>query len=168
MKILFSILFLTLFSVFSFAQQAKEKTEPVIVAGKGWGVVSLNAKRKVVEKVLGKGEGRERNKALEDVYFREYPEKGVQVSYRHKDDKVEAIFFYNKQRRYEQFTTPAIKTDKGISWSSSPEEVIQAYGKPKNDFNDDDRGGTWRRIVFNGIDFRFENNVMVRIGLPGD
>jgi len=57
----------------------------------------------------------------------------------------------------------SVKTDKGIDWNSSPEEVIKAYGKPAEDYS----GPGWRRMVFDGIDFRFENGVMVRIGIPG-
>jgi hypothetical protein len=74
-----------------------------------------------------------------------------------------AIFFYNKQHRYENLATPPVKTEKGIDWSASPEQVKKAYGKPKEKYI----GRDWRRIVFEGIDFRWENGVLVRIGIPG-
>ena len=164
MKILFSILFLTLFSTLVFAQESKTQTDTAIVAGKGWGKVQVDAKRKDVEAILGKGEGSEGFKALDGVYFREYPEMGVQVSYTHKEDKVVAIFFYNKQHRYENMAMSPVKTDRGIDWSATYKQVKKAYGKPKEDYG----GKGWRRVVFEGIDFRFENDVMVRIGIPGD
>lgn len=136
-----------------------------IVAGKGWNKVVRGATREVVESVLGNGEGEERNKMLKDVYFREYPESGIQVSYQNSTNTVEAIFFYNKQHRYESFQTPPLKTDIGIDWNSSPKDVLKAYGKPVGDYKGDNPGDTWRRIEYKGIDFRFENGKMVRIGI---
>jgi hypothetical protein len=162
MKILFSILFLTLFSSLAFSQERKIQSDALIVAGRGWGKVQVDAKKEDVETVLGKGKGEEGHKALDGVYFREYPEMGIQVSYTHKEDKVVSIFFYNKQRRYENMATSPVKTEKGIDWSATYKQVKKAYGKPKEDFS----GEGWRRVVFEGIDFRFENDVMVRIGVP--
>jgi hypothetical protein len=46
--------------------------------------------------------------------------------------------------------------------------VKKAYGQPTAKFSGTDSGGTWKRLVFDGIDFRFENEKMVRIGVPGD
>jgi hypothetical protein len=132
-----------------------------VVAGEGWGAVRLNAARRDVESILGRGRNRSK---YDDVYFIDFEEAGVQISFRNDDHKVEAIFFYNRQLRYENFGVFDGKTDKGISWASSAEEVIKAYGAPKNDYS----GPGWRRLVFNGIDFRFENNKMVRIGIPGN
>ena len=88
------------------------------------------------------------------------------IRFAESSHKVNAIFFYNKQRRKEHFATSAGKTSKGIDWNSTEAGVIEAYGQPKEDYS----GGfpiTWRRMIFEGIDFRFENNVMVRIGIPG-
>ena len=144
------------------AQKAQNGLEPSVVAGKGWGEVQLGARRGTVEAVLGKGVGEEGNKALEDVYFRDYPEIGIQVSYTNKEDRVAAIFFYNKHRD-EHLVAAPVKTDKGIDWSASPQQVKDAYGKPKENYIDK----SWRRMVFEGIDFRFENEVLVRIGIPG-
>ncbi|MEZ5427095.1 MAG: hypothetical protein R2747_12570 [Pyrinomonadaceae bacterium] len=163
MKIFFSILFLTLFSTLAFAQETKSQSDTVIVAGKGWGKVQVDANRKDVEAILGKGEGSEGSEYLDGVYFREYPEMGIQVSYTHKQNKVVAIFFYNKQHRYENMTTAPVKTNKGIDWSANYKQVKKAYGKPKENYS----GDGWRRVVYEGIDFRFENDVMVRIGIPG-
>ncbi len=162
MKILFSILLLTLFSAFSFAQQAKEETDSVLVAGKGWGVVSLKAKRKTVEAKLGEGEN---GRKYDDVYFVDYPKKGLQISYTNKKDEAYTIFFYNNQKRYERFVTSSVKTDKGISWTSQPEDILKAYGKPKNDFKDDSGNNAWRRLEYDGIDFLFELGELKRIGI---
>jgi hypothetical protein len=128
-----------------------------------WGDVRLGASKKTIEKVLGNFPEID---PVGDVYFVDYSEKGIQLSFATKTNKVNAIYFYNKQRRYEHFATFAGKTSKGINWNSTEAEVIEAYGHPKEDYS----GGfpvIWRRMVFEGIDFRFENNVMVRIGIPG-
>ena len=61
MKILFSILFITLISTLAFAQESKNQNDALIVAGKGWGKVQVDAKREDVEAILGKGEGEEGN-----------------------------------------------------------------------------------------------------------
>lgn len=160
MKISLIIILLTFFPVFGGGNQAKPDSEPVIVAGKGWGKVAMGNKRTLVESVVGSGVQRSK---YDDVYFFDYPAQGIQISYFNKDDTVSAIFFYNKQRRYEHFAMASVKTDKGIGWNSTPEDVIKAYGKPAEDYS----GEGWRRMVFDGIDFRFENGVMVRIGIPG-
>src|SRR5881394_3738338 len=110
MKILFSLLLLIFFTVISFAQQTEKETETVPVTEKGWDTVSLGAKRATIEEVIGKGQNRSK---YEDVYFVDYPEKGIQISYTNKEDKAYTIFFYNNQKRYENFVTPSIKTDKG-------------------------------------------------------
>jgi hypothetical protein len=55
--------------------------------------------------------------------------------------------------------------EKNINWQSPIDEVKTAYGKPVEEFLGKDSGGTWNRIVFDGIDFRFENGQMVRISV---
>jgi|ERR1043165_281536 hypothetical protein len=160
MKRLFAFWFLILICGAVLAQQSEDTSEPLIVAGKGWGKVSLGVERKTVESVIGEGQNRSR---YDDVYFIDYPAKGIQISYNNKDNTLTNVYFYNRQRRYENFTTFQGKTDKGVDWNSSPNDVIKAYGKPKEDYKDEG----WRRTVFDGIDFRWENGVMVRIGIPG-
>jgi hypothetical protein len=139
------------------------KNYDVVVAGKGWGKIQVGASRTAVESVLGQGTGEEANKNLDGVYFREYDDKGIQVSFTNKDDKIVAIFFYNKQHRYERMAVAPVRTEKGIGWQSSYEDVKRAYGKAYGDYSQ----GDWRRIVFDGIDFRFEKGALVRIGIPG-
>lgn len=162
MKIFYSLLLVIFFTALSFAQQMKEETEPVLIAGKGLETVSLGVKRDSIEEVLGNGENRSK---YEDVYFVDYPKKGIQISYTNKEDKAFTIFFYNNQKRYENFTTLSVKTDRNISWSSSPEEIIKAYGKPKNDFKDESGNNLWRRLEYKGIDFLFEFGELKRIGI---
>jgi hypothetical protein len=52
---------------------------------------------------------------------------------------------------------------KGIDWNSTIDDVKNLYGHPSEDFLDGNSG----RLVFPGIDFRFENGKLVRIGIPG-
>jgi len=164
MKVLITFVLVTVLSALAVGQTQNDAKGELIVAGVGWGPVTVNAERATVEKRLGKGEGSEGSEYLDGVYFREYPDFGMQVSYTHKGNKVVAIFFYNKQHRYENMATAPVKTDKGIDWNATYKEVKKAYGKPKEDYH----GDNWRRVVFKGIDFRFENEVMVRIGIPGN
>lgn len=146
----------------AFGPQADDSSEQLVIAGRGWGKVSVGTERKSVESVTGDGENRSN---FDDVYFIDYPKKGIQISYNNTDNRVHAIFFYNRQQRYEHFASFKGKTDKGIDWKSTPADVIKAYGKPKEDH--EGPGWGWRRLAFEGIDFRFENGTMVRIGIPG-
>lgn len=163
MKIIVVLVSILIFSSLALGQESKDSSSDAIVAGVGWGTVSVNSDRTAVEERLGKGEGSEASEYLDGVYFREYPEFGIEVSYTHKGNKVVAIFFYNKQRRYEKMATAPVKTDKGVGWETTYKVLKRIYGKPKEDHH----GDNWRRVVYEGIDFRFENDVMVRIGIPG-
>jgi hypothetical protein len=146
-----------------FTSKTSEKVEPVLITENGWGKVVVGAKRKVIEAVLGKG-GHDGHK-YEDVYFVEYPQKGVQISYINKRDEAHAIFFYNKQTYYSDFVTAPVKTDKGITWDSSPEDIIEAYGKPPRDFRDETGNNAWRRLEYDKIDFLFQQGRMTRISV---
>lgn len=156
------LLFLLLGAASTKAQDSKENR---IIVGKGWGDVSLGAKRKVVDKLLGKfvTDGR----VYDDVYFVDYLSKGIQVSFNSKANTVHAIYFYNKQFREQHFAVFQGKTEKGIHWKSTLDEVLTAYGKPINHYSGDGFAGPWHRLVYEGIDFRFESEVLVRIGIPG-
>jgi hypothetical protein len=46
--------------------------------------------------------------------------------------------------------------------------VKKAYGQPSAEFSGTYEEVAWKRLVFEGIDFRFENGKMVRIGIPGN
>jgi hypothetical protein len=144
-------------------QKTKEESEPVLIAGKGFGRVVLGAKRKDIEAALGSGEFD--GSKYDDVYFIEYPKEGIQISYTNKTDEAYAIFFYNKQKYYGNFITAPIKTDKDITWSSTPEDVIKAYGKPPRDFSNDTGNSLWRRLEYDQIDFLFERGRMTRISI---
>ncbi len=160
MERLFALWLLILICGTAFAQESENKPEQLIVAGKGWGTVSLGVDRKTVESAIGEGQNLNQ---FNDVYFIDYPAKGIQISYKTSDDTIRNVYFYNGQLMYENFDTFQGTTDKGIDWKSSPQDVIKAYGKPKKDF----KGDGWRRLVFKGIDFRWEDGEMVRVGIPG-
>ena len=72
------------------AHQSENTSEPLIVAGKGWGKVSLGVDRKTVESVIGEGEKRSE---FDDVYFVDYPSKGIQISYNNGDNTLHNVYF---------------------------------------------------------------------------
>ena len=159
-------LLLVLLLTVSFAHLGRDKRQPQIVAGEGWGAVRLNATRSSVESVIGKGE----NLGSLSILYRyslDYTDFGISIQFSSYDHTVQVIYFFNKERGSERFHVFAGETAKGINWSSSEDQLLRAYGKPKFDFEGKDKDGTWRRLVFDGIDFRFENNRLVRIGVPG-
>ena len=154
------------------AQSGLAKTEcrddsgqPRIVAGEGWGVVRIGAAFQTVDDFLGDGQS---GNSYSDVHFKDYAAKGVQVSFENANNKVHAIYFYNGQQNSEESGKFCGRTDNGINWQSSFDDVKKAYGQATAEYSGTDPGGTWQRLVFAGIDFRFENGKLVRIGVPGN
>ncbi len=156
-----------LFALCSFALSCavgnEENPEPSIIAGRGWGKIVIGASKNKVSAALGKGKIFAK---YDDVYFVDYPEKGIQISFESDKNTVYAIFFYNKQRGSKRFASFKGKTSTGIDWNSSVKDVIKAYGKPLREYEGNKDNIKWRRLVFKGIDFRFENEKMVRISVP--
>jgi hypothetical protein len=143
---------------------SQEQAEATIVADYGWGQVHIGATKQELDAILGEGNSPQK---FGTVYFVDYPSIGLQISFSSSDNKVHAMFFYNKQKGSEQFATFFGKTSVGIDWNSSVEQVIEAYGQPHDDIQSTRSGISMRRLVFDGIDFRYENDKMVRIGVPG-
>jgi hypothetical protein len=139
--------------------------QPKIVAGEGWGPVRIGAASKTVDAFLGEVR---RSRKYAHVYFKNYELKGVQVSFENDSDTVHAMFFYNGQQDSPEFGVFCGEVDKGINWQSSVEDVKRTYGQPTAEFSGSYLGVTSKRLVFKGIDFRFENERMVRIGIPGN
>ncbi|MGA2051534.1 MAG: hypothetical protein ABSG96_28040 [Terracidiphilus sp.] len=131
-----------------------------IVEGVGWGAVRLGTNLKIVKTALGEGYPSDK---FSDVHFVEYRPLGIEISFNNSDDKVHAIYFYNRQQGSEQFGVFCGQTEKGINWKSTVDDVKSLYGHPAADFMLGNSG----RLEFTGIDFRFENGTLVRIGVPG-
>jgi hypothetical protein len=131
-----------------------------VVEGVGWGAVRMGANLKAVKEALGEGHP---SHQYSDVYFVEYRPQGIEISFNSSDDTVHAIYFYNHQQGSEQFGVFCGQTDKGVNWKSTVDDVKSLYGHPSADFMHGNAG----RLEFTGIDFRFENGKLVRIGVPG-
>jgi hypothetical protein len=136
-----------------------------IVAGEGWGPVRIGAAAKAVDAFLGEAKSVRR---YSNVHIKDYVTKGVQVSFENDSGTVHNVYFYNQQRDSPDFGVFCGQVDKGINWQSSVDDVKRAYGQPTAEYSGSYLGGSWRRLVFAGIDFRFENEKMVRIGIPGN
>jgi hypothetical protein len=143
----------------------EDKAQPEIVAGEGWGPVRIGATSKTIDAFLGDGKSARK---FSKVFFRDYVQKGIQVSFENDSGVVHSIYFYNGQRDDPEFRVFCGQVDNGINWQSSVDDVKKAYGQPTSEFSGTDSGGTWKRLIFDGIDFRFENEKMVRIGIPGN
>ena len=142
-----------------------DETQPKVVAGEGWGPVRIGADLKAVEAFLGKGKS---ERKYSQVFYRDYAPKGLQVAFENASNTVHNIYFYHGQGDSPDFAVFCGLVDKGITWQSSPEDVKRAYGQPTADFTGTYLGVSSERLVFDGIDFRFENEKMVRIGIPGN
>ena len=137
------------------------ESEARIAPGSGWGGVQVGASYRSIQAALGKAIPSEK---FSDVYFVEYRSRGIEISVNRADDKVHAIYFYNHQQGSRQFGVFCGQMAKGINWTSTIEDVRNAYGSPSANFVQGQSG----RLQFPGIDFRFENGKLVRIGVPGD
>jgi hypothetical protein len=126
----------------------------------GWGPVRVGARLQSIEQVLGKGIPSE---TFSDVQFFEYRSHGIEISFEKSNNEVHAIYFYNHQQGSGQFGVFCGKVAKGITWASTIEDVRNAYGDPSADFMQGSSG----RLQYSGIDFRFENGKLVRVGVPG-
>src|SRR5260370_3946134 len=142
----------------------EDEAQPTILAGEGWGPVRLRAASKTVDAFLGDGQKGSRDSSS---YFKEYPRKGIQVLFENTNNTVNAIYFYNGQRDSGRFDVFCGPTNTGLNCQSSLDEWKKAYGRPTAEFSGANAGDTWQRLVFEGIDFRFENGKLVRIGIPG-
>lgn len=94
------------------------------------------------------------------VCFKDYGLKGIQVSFENDSSRVHNMYFYNQQRDSPEFGVFCGEVDKGINWQSSVEDVKRAYGQPTAEFSGTYLGVISKRLMFEGIDFRFENEKM--------
>ena len=133
-------------------------TRAGIVAGVGWKDVKLGTSKEVVDAALGAPWG-VHDRA--DSFFADYKSKGIQVKFSKPGNQAQTIFFFNKEKEHEDFTPFEQSTALAAGWNSTPEDVLRIYGTPKEDHTSDNG----RKIVFEGIDFRFENGKMVRIAV---
>src|SRR5260370_35970406 len=139
--------------------------QPKCVADEGWGPVRIGATLKTVDIFLAEGRP---GKKYSNVYFKDYAVKGIQVSFENDSDTVHEMYFFNRQQDSPEFAIFCGQVDNSLNWQSSVEDVKRAYRQPTAEFSGSYSGVTWRRLVFAGIDFRFENEKMVRIAIPGN
>lgn len=91
------------------------------------------------------------------MYFKDYETRGIQVSFENDSGTVHNIYLYHWPGDSPEFAVFCGLVDGGISWQSSVEEVKRAYGQPTAEFSGTYLGVISKRLVFEGIDFRFEN-----------
>ncbi len=144
------------------------RQENAKVSTVGWGRVRIGASQSEVEAVLGSSVAQQDFPAMNGepaVVFHDYLDKGVQVSYTKPDMTVNALFFYSGEGEHSKYTQFAGEADRGITWTSSPEDVLAAYGAPLNDYKSDDGGRGWRRLAYSDISFRFQDGRLETIGV---
>ena len=145
-------------------------SEYPIIAGKGWGEIKIGTtKNEVEEFLLSKGNVKAK---YDEIYFVDYKNYGVQINY-FLDDTVNVIFLYNNMLGYEYLNEMPLKTNKKINWNSTLAQIKEAYGEPIKYYSGKEiwlpdqtkTEGSYERLEYNGINFRFENNKLVRIGI---
>ena len=137
-------------------------TQFPIIRGAGWGEVRIDSLREDVETFLEvKGQI---SYEFPIDYHVDYPEFGMQVVYTNPEHKVKTIFFFNGDDDSDHLIPFPYHMVEKINWDSSKNHVRKILGrgveyKGKKLFNN------WVRMVYNGIDFRFIGNRMVRISV---
>ena len=142
-------------------EKSAGRKAPIIVAGKGWGRVCIGNTQAVIDDFLGEGAKTVQNG---DVFVVNYHDQGIRVSFAKTSQKAVSILFCDKDSTFSSFQG---RTAKGIDWDASPPDVIDAYGQPREDLSGANKGVRWRRLVFEGIDFRFVEGKLVRISVSG-
>lgn len=102
------------------------------------------------------------------VVFYDYLDEGVQASFIKSEMTVNALFFFGGRGDHADFSQFAAGTEKGITWASSPDDVLSAYGSPINDYKSDDGGHEWRRLAYSDLSFRFPNGQLETIAVGAD
>ena len=142
-----------------------EQTPAKIVAGEGWGPVRRGVGQSQVGAALGAPDN---VTEYDDCVFHDYLSRGIQINYFKANMHVDAIFFYNNQSDMPDFDTFDGETDKGITWSSTEDDVLAAYGNPVNDYKNSDNGIEARRMAYSAISFRFQDARLVCIAVGAD
>lgn len=129
-----------------------------ILRGQGCRKLKIGASIEEIESVIGKGQNAGNDNDYS--YYVDYEPMRIRIIYRFDTHKVIEIYFINK----ENGTTYNGKTQEGIGWNSTKQDIKKIYGRreylPGADWNT-------RRNVFryDGISFRFEKNKLVVIGI---
>lgn len=147
------------------------QTEDAKISADGWGVVRIGASQSEVEALLGSPDAQQDFPAMGSdpaVVFHDYLRKGIQVSYSKPDLKVNALFFFSGKGDHSDYTPFDGGIEKGLSWASTPEEVVAALGAPPNDYKSDDGGSEWRRLAYSDISFRFQNGSLETVAVGAE
>ncbi|MBK5211391.1 MAG: hypothetical protein JJE36_03660 [Coriobacteriia bacterium] len=137
----------------------------------GWGDIRIGATESQVSAVLGEPASQEDFPEMNGesaVVFYNYFDAGIQVSFIKPSMTVGAVFFYAGTGDHSEYSRFAGDMDKGMSWASSPDEVLAAYGSPVNDYQSDDGGLEWRRLAYRDISFRFQNGELETVAVGAD
>lgn len=133
----------------------------LIIASSGLGKIHLGMTRDGVAALLGRGETIQRH-GVEDAYFNDYGDSTIQITFEKQTNTATAIYFFNKGRQ-----SLRLKTDKGVGFDASPIDVLKAYGQcpdlKRRPASDHHPASVDCR--YPGIDFRFEQDKLVRIGI---
>ena len=165
--------------------------EFLVSAGKGFNGINLEDDKKSVDDFLNE-KGKIDSK-YDDCYFVEYLNYGLVIKF-DLNNKIKAFYLYNDDEGYEHMKKFPINTSKNIDWNSNISDIISAYGNTKKHFsgthpksnpfegisldlrksplvdpnfdpNFTDEIVKWDRLEYKGIDFRFLNDKLVRVGI---
>lgn len=142
-----------------------------IQEGVGWAGATLGKQKVEIESALGKPDSVVEFEAIRDSpasTFFDYQSKGIQVSFEDPTMKVKRVFFYGGCPKYPDYSIPFPHgTSKGVTWTSSLNEVLALYGEPA--FDSAKRAGagpsTTRRLDYGNVDFFFESDRLCRISV---
>lgn len=142
------------------------KMNETILPGSGLARTVVGASREQIELSLGKGENLEPAFHQAETDIVEYRSSRVIAVFGRDSNLLQAVYFHAGPQYVQPIST--FKTDKGLNWYASIADIRAAYGKPlaeNSGVYDALKTIQWRVLEYSGIEFRFENERLVRIGV---
>jgi hypothetical protein len=134
-----------------------------VTAGVGFGTISLGATEAQIKELLGHGERIYLGYQAINEFYVDYADSVVQIRYDMQTKTAAAIYFNNMGVRSRH-----VKTDRGIGFPATADEVRKAYGDPievRKILVSEITPATATDYRYTGIEFRFENEKLTRIAI---
>jgi OmpA family/Ankyrin repeats (3 copies) len=144
---------------------------PVIAAGRGWGRVEIGAARSQVEFILGQPDFFGVDTSKPEESYATYFQKGVVVIYKSGELTVKMVRFIGNAAQYaggkSKFGSFQGRPDKGLTWKSTPADVIAAYGAPSDRESHEDYPDKVEilTLIYPGAQFMFRGGIMTQINI---
>ena len=130
-------------------------TSEWLMTENGWGDVKIGQSVDQVDEILGKPT---RQSPVGDMIFADYAWSSVLFVYVSDTHRLGAIYFDNRTTLKDK-NALLFRTDAGISWNSTEDDVVRAYGTPLKIKASTNR----RRLIYRAMQFLFIKNRLTAV-----